>query len=214
MAEVDFTNIASTSISTPASGVVAEFADSVHKTLKGKDDTGFIDGHFYNFSTTSQNINLGASPARTYITGSKVTIPKGKLQIGTCFRWGFSLTKTGAGTASSTIDIAVGTAGTTADTARVSFTKPAGTGVIDEAWFEVWCICRGPLSGSGIFAGQMTMIHNLQTTGHATIPCVVVNTVSSGFDVTVADLFVGLCMTPGASDNITFQLVTAEAWNI
>jgi len=211
VAELDLTNIASTSISTPASGVIAEFVDSVHKTLKSKDDAGFIDGHFYNFSTASQ---APAATTRTYITGSKITIPKGKLQIGTCFRWMFSLTKTGAGTATSTIDIAVGTAGTTADAARVSFTKPAGTAVIDEAWFEVTCICRGPLSASGVFAGQLVMTHNLQTTGHAAIPCVVVNTISGAFDVTTADLFVGLCITSGASDAVTLQVVTAEAWNI
>lgn len=211
MAELDLTAIAATSISTPASGVLAVFADSTHKTQKSRDDAGFIDGHFFNFSTASQ---APAASTRTYITGSKVTIPKGKMQIGTCFRWRFGLTKTAAGIAASTLDIAVGTAGTTADTARVSFTKPAGTGVVDEAWFEITCICRGPLSASGVFAGQMKMTHNLQITGHAIIPCIVVNTISAAFDVTVADLFVGLCITSGAADAVTFQVVTAEAWNI
>jgi hypothetical protein len=211
MAEIDFTNIAATSINTPASGVTAVYADSVNKIIKCKDDTGFVTGQLTNFSTASQ---APTATTRTYITGSKITVPKSKIQIGTIFRWRFSATKTAAGTASSTIDIAVGTAGTTADTARVSFTKPAGTAAVDEAWFEVHCISRGPLSASGIFAGQMIMTHNLSATGHATIPVVVVNTISSAFDVTVADLFVGLCITTGASDAITIQMVTAEAVNL
>jgi hypothetical protein len=211
MAELDLTNIIATSINTPNSGVTAVFVDSVNKTLKTKDDAGFVSGQLQNFSTASQ---APAATTRTYITGSKITVPKSKLQIGTMFRWRFNMTKTGAGTATSTIDIAVGTAGTTADTARVSFTKPAGTAVIDEGWCEVHCICRGPLSASGIFVGQFIMTHNLSATGHAVIPCVVVNTVSSAFDVTVADLFVGLCITTGTADAITIQMVTAEAVNL
>jgi hypothetical protein len=58
------------------------------------------------------------------------------------------------------------------------------------------------------------MIHNLSATGHATIPCVCVNTVSGAFDVTVANLIVGVCVTSGSLDALTFQLVQAEAWNL
>jgi hypothetical protein len=212
MAELDLTNIAASSISTPASGVTAVYVDSVSKQITTKDDTGRIRGsEISNFSTTSQ---APAATTRTYITGSAIAIPSGKMQIGTCFRWTFNMTKTGAGTATSTIDIAVGTAGTTADTARVSFTKPAGTAVIDEAYCEIVAVCRGPLSASGIFSGEFFMVHNLQITGHAVIPCVVVNTISSAFDVTVANSIVGICITTGASDAITIQQVTAEAWNL
>jgi hypothetical protein len=62
--------------------------------------------------------------------------------------------------------------------------------------------------------GNFTLIHNLASTGHATIPAVCVTTISSGFDVTVANLFVGLCLTTGASDSITIEQVTAEAVNL
>lgn len=213
MAELDLTNIAATSISTPASGVIAVFSDSVSKRASLKDDAGIVRtlGFLTNYSTASQ---APAATTRTYITGSNIAIPSGKLQIGTCFRWTFNMTKTGAGTATSTIDVAVGTAGTTADTARVSFTKPAGTAVIDEAYCEIVAICRGPLSASGVFSGEFFMVHNLQITGHAIIPCVVVNTISGTFDVTVANLIVGVCITTGTADAITIQQVTAEAWNL
>src|SRR5207248_2482303 len=53
-----------------------------------------------------------AAATRTYLTGSNIAVPVGKLRIGTCFEWNFNMTKTGAGTAASTIDVAVGTAGT------------------------------------------------------------------------------------------------------
>lgn len=212
MAEVDLTGIATTSIATPSAGVGAAFVESTCKLLSVKDDTGFVRSlGNSNFSTASQ---APSATVRTYLTGSQLRMPSGKMQIGTRFHWCFNMTKTGAGVAASTIDIAVGVAGTASDTARVSFTKPAGTAVIDEAWCDVWAICRGPLSASGIMVGNFMMIHNLQITGHAVIPCVVVNTVSGAFDVTTAGLFVGLCITTGASDAITIQQCHADAYNL
>lgn len=198
--------------STPASGQGIVWFDNVTKRLCHRDDSGFVRsfGHT-NFSTASQ---APAATTRTYLAGSALAIPSNKMQVGTCFRWMFTATKTAAGTAASTIDIAVGTAGTTADTARVSFTKPAGTAAVDEARFEIYAICRGPLSASGVMAGNMTMNHNLAATGHALIAGVSVTTISAAFDVTVANLIVGLCITTGASDAITIQLVQAEAWNL
>jgi hypothetical protein len=197
---------------TPAAGTAIAYFDSITKILSQKDDGGFIRSLGpSNFSTVSQ---APVAATRTYIAGSALTIPGGKLQIGSCFRWRFSLTKTAAGLAASTIDVAVGTTGTTTDTARVSFTKPAGTAVVDEGWAEIYVICRGPLSASGVFAGEFILSHNGNTVGHAIIPVVVVNTISGTFDVTVAGLVVGVCITTGASDAITIQLVQAEAWNL
>lgn len=199
---------------TPSSGSTVLYVDSTSKLLSVKDDAGLVRAYgnsINNYSTTSQS---PSATTRTYITGSALSIPSGKIQIGTMFRWKWSMTKTAAGTATSTIDVAVGTAGTTSDTARVSFTKPAGTAAADEAWCEVNVTCRGPLSASGIFVGEFRMIHNLASTGHAVIPCVVVNTVSSAFDVTTANLIVGLCITTGTSDAITIQMVQAEALNL
>lgn len=172
---------------------------------------GQVQSLLANYSTTSQSVSAAS---RTYITGSQIVVPAAKLQIGTIIRWRFNMTKTAAGSAASTIDIAIGTNGTTGDSAIVSFTKPAGTAAADEAYCEVECIVRGPLSASGIITGEFTLVHNLASTGHAVIPCVVVNTVSSTFDVTTAGLKVGLCLTSGASDVITIQQVTAQALNL
>jgi len=163
-----------------------------------------------NFSVAAQAPDAAT---RTYITGSNLAFPVGALQIGTTFRWTLNLTKTAAGSAASTFDICFGTAGTTADTARVSFTKPAGTAAADEGRIVIEAIVRGPLSASGIVAGHFTMTHNLAATGHATIPCVDVQTISSAFNV-LTPTNVGLCITSGASDVVTIEQVVAEAWNL
>lgn len=210
MAELDLTNIAATSIATPSSGVTAAFVDT-DKYLKSKDDAGFVRSLLTNFSTALQS---PAATTRTYITGSKITIPPGKMQIGSMFRWTFNMTKDANGSAASTFDIAVGTLGTTGDTARVSFTKPAGTAAADEGFVTITAIMRGPLTASGVMVGEFVLTHNLAATGHAVIPCVAVNTVSAGFDVTTASLFVGVCITSGTADVITIQQCTAEAWNL
>jgi len=199
----------------PSAGQVIIYSDTTTKLLSIKDEGGFI--HALDRLDNAATISPAQQPAaatRTYITGSNIAVPAGKLQIGTMFLWRISMTKTAAGTAASTFDVAVGTTGTTADTARLSFTKPAGTAVADEGLVEIMLTCRGPLSASGIFAGEFRMTHNLSATGHMTIPGACVSNISAAFDVTTANLIVGVCITTGASDGITIQVVQAEAINL
>lgn len=210
MSEINFTNIAATSISTPASGVTSGFVETIDGTFKRKNSSGYINSFQNSISTASQAITAAT---RTYITGTNIKVGTTKLQVGSMFRWRFNITKTAAGIATSTFDIAVGTNGTTADTARVSFTKPIGTAVIDEGWVEIYCIVRS-IGASGVLVGEFTLVHNLASTGHATIPIVVVNTVGAGFDMTVVNLQIGICITSGASDAITIQMVMSEWWDV
>lgn len=211
MAELDLTAIAETSIATPAAGVAAVFVDSINKALAVKDDAGFVRSHgVNNFSVVSQ---APAAATRTYIAGSALKVPAGKLQVGSMFRWRLNLTKTNAGIAASTFDICVGVNGTTADVARVSFAKPAGTAVPDEGWIDIIATVRS-IGAAGVMVGEFVMSHNLAATGHMVIPIAVVNTISAGFDMTVANLIVGLCITSGAADVVTIQMVQAEAVNL
>jgi hypothetical protein len=160
-----------------------------------------------NVSTSSQS---PAAATRTYITGSQIKL--GKLKVGSRFRWKFNLTKTAAGVASSTIDVALGTAGTTADTARLSFTKPAGAATADEGWVEIEVIVRA-ISATGVIVGEFVMSAANTTGGHFTSgkQVHVVNVVSAAFDTT-APTFIGVCITTGASDVITIQQVTTESY--
>lgn len=196
---------------TPSAGNAHIYVNSTTKRLCVKNDAGLVSSQdFTNFSTTSQ---APAATTRTYITGSNLAFPAGSLQVGTSFRWVISMTKTAAGTATSTFDICFGTNGTTADTARVSFTKPAGTAAADEGTVTINAVVRGPVGASGIVVGQFNMIHNLSATGHMVIPCACVNIISSAFDITTPTN-AGVCITSGASDAITIQLVRAEAFNL
>jgi hypothetical protein len=160
-----------------------------------------------NYSVTQQ---APAAATRTYLTGSAIAVPESGLKVGSRFSWVFNMAKTAAGTAASTIDVAVGTAGTTADTARVSFTKPAGTAAADEGRVTVDVVVRTLNATTGKFVGEFTLVHNLAATGHATIPTVAVSTVSGSFDTTLSGMIVGLCLTSGASDAITIEYMSAE----
>jgi hypothetical protein len=164
----------------------------------------------FNYSVTSQLLPV----ARTYLTGSTLSVPITKLKIGSTFQWRFNITKDANGSASGVVDIAIGTAGAVGDTAVVSFTKPAGTNVADEGFIEIIATVRGPLTASCIITAEMVLYHNLATTGHAQVSPVVLNTVSGAFDATVALLKLGICVTGGASDNVTVQQVLAAAVNL
>jgi hypothetical protein len=144
------------------------------------------------------------------ITGSVVTVPPGKLQIGSIIRWRLALSKTGAGSAARSLIVQLGTVGDVTDADVITFAMPAGTAVADKGWLEVTVICRGPLSSSGILCGNLTLIHNLSATGLAAIPCVVMQQNSGSVDVTTAGLKLSLVMTTGASEVITIQQVIAD----
>lgn len=195
---------------TPSAGQAVLFVDTTSKSLHLRNDAGAHRGLLSNFSTTSQ---ATSAATRTYITGSSIAVPTNKLQVGTCFRWTVSVTKNANGTTNATWAVAVGTNGTTADTDRVSFTKPTGTSVADEGTVVINAIVR-TIGATGVMVGQFSLTHNLQITGHALIPSINVNTVSAGFDMTTANLIVGLTATPGTGETYTFQMVQAECWNI
>ena len=163
-----------------------------------------------NYSVTSQ---LPIALTRTYITGSNITVPSTKLRVGSMLRWTIDLTKTLAGVGTSTFDICIGTTGTTADTARMIFIKPVGTAAVDAGKVVIECLIRS-IGITGVAVGQFNMTHNLASTGHMTIPACNITTVSSGFDMTVANLIVGVCITTGLADVITIQMVKAEALNL
>jgi hypothetical protein len=166
--------------------------------------------HFYNnFATAGQ---APSATVRTVITGTGLTFPAGALQVGTIIHWQFDMTKTGAGSATSTIDIAFGTAGTTSDTAQVSFTKPAGTAAIDEGTVIIEAVVKTN-SASGVVLGNFTMTHNLAATGHMVIPVASVETTSGTFNTTTPTN-IELCITTGASDAITINQASVYALNL
>jgi hypothetical protein len=175
------------------------------------DDAG-IDYQVSEIQTASAAGQSPTAATRTYLTGSGVTVPVKKLVVGAIYRCRFAMTKTAAGTATSTIDVAVGTAGTTADTARLSFVKPAGTGVADEGWVDIYVTVK-TIGASGVIVGEIIVNHNLATTGHMAQQCFIATVTSGAFDTTVANLVIGVCLTSGAADAITISQCMAELCN-
>jgi hypothetical protein len=164
-----------------------------------------------NASTASQTINASTT---ALLTGSTISVPTGKLRVGTVLRWSIAVSKTAAGTAGNVFAVQLGTAGSTADADVLTFTTPTATGVIDQAIIDIFVTVRGPLSGSGILQGCFTLSHNLAATGFATVPVVVLHATSGSVDVTVANLIASIACTTAALTVLTFPQIMARAYNL
>lgn len=159
-------------------------------------------------ATTAQ---IASHSADTYYLGMPVA---GRIQAGSWFRWSFRSNK-GGGTATPIYNIRFGTAGTTADTARVTVTGAAQTAVADEAWIVVEAAFR-TVGASAVLVGQVHLMHRLATTGFSVTANNVFATpvASSTFDSTVAGSIIGLSVNPGASGAWVTDLVTLDAVNL
>lgn len=159
-----------------------------------------------------RNANTSAqayTTAEVYIAGSALAIPAHLMQVGARFRWRFGLTKT-AGTGAQIFAIKVGTAGTTSDTTRVTFTQvAAGTSVTDTEVVEISAVVRS-VGASGVISGVLSMSHVLATTGFSTLGANVMSVTSAGFDTTVAASIVGVTFNHGTAGAGNIEFATAE----
>lgn len=152
--------------------------------------------------------------ADTYLAGSGLVIPSGRLQAQTMYRCKFHVSKTAAGTAAPVVQVRVGTAGTTADGSRASCTMPAQTAVADEGLFEVLATFRAVGSGtSAVVAAVCTLQHRLSVTGLSTGVSPAVAAVGTGFDSSTVTR-IGLSVNGGTSAAWTIALVQAELVNL
>ena len=173
--------------------------------------SGQVGGEVRNFSTATQTPTAAVA---TYVAGSALQIPQTGVRVGSMLRWKFNLTKTAAGSATSTIAVVAGVLGTVADAVVLSFVKQAGTAAVDEGTIEIECLVKS-IGAAGVIVGEFSLVHIGNTTGHAAVPTVIINAVSAGFDTTVGNGFpvtFGLVITTGAADVITILMVRSEAW--
>lgn len=160
-----------------------------------------------NHSTAAQGAGFATD---TYLTGSNVAIPSGYPVVGTSYRLWFSVSKTAAGTATPILIVRYGTAGSTADTARLTFTFGAGTAAVDRGILEVLATFRTVGSGtSAVLQGTARLTSNLTTTGLSNA-VKALEVTSGGFDSTVASSIIGASYNGGASAAHTLQLVRSE----
>jgi hypothetical protein len=196
----------------PSAGKGIIYPDSVSKQLCLRNDTGRIltvGSGIRNWNVTDSVANA----ADTYLVGSALAIPQHLMQAGTLFQWQLDMTKTGAGTATPIWSVRVGTLGTTGDTARLTFTGPAQTANIDTGSVFIRALLRNT-GAAGVMVGLLSLTHNLAITGFANIGSPTIQSTSSAFDTTVANLIVGISVNPGTLGVWTHQLVTGEVFNI
>lgn len=155
---------------------------------------------------------LGA--ADTYLTDSRLVLPQARMQAGVVMRGRIVITKTAAGVATPVFNIRTGTAGTTADTARLTYTGVAQTAVIDTGYLEFQCTFR-VVGASAVLATWLRFDHDLAATGFANATRGFQGQAVSGtFDSTTASMGVGISINPGASAAWTVQQSYVELVNL
>lgn len=203
-----------TAPTTPSSGKNTVWIDT-SGILCNKDDAGRNYGYSYNAAITAQ---AGGFAADTYVTDSHLQIPVFGLQARTIFYWKISASKTAAGVATPIYIIRIGSAKTTADTARLTLTGPAQTAVADIGTLIIMATVR-TIGATGVIQGSAWWEHrgtaaNTTTsgTGFANDTTGHIEGTAAGFDMTTSGgQFVGLSINGGASAVWSPTQVHAEA---
>ncbi len=175
-------------------------------TLQPGESLTFTEGFGWIYNKSSVSVPVGSTNLLTggdqtisttdvYLNNSVLKLDGlGVPTIGRGYHWGFILSKT-AGTAAPVISVRVGTAGSTADTARLTFTLGVGTSVADRAEFELDCRFIA-VGASAVLRGKLSMTNNLGDglTGFSgTTHIAAVQPADSGtFDSGVASSLIGL----------------------
>jgi len=192
-------------------------AVELHKvTLRPGDTLEYIEGvGFFTIANLASLTNKSTSQqgagfaADTYLAGSNILVPAGSPVVGSLYVCTFDMTKTAAGVATPIVTLRIGTAGTTSDTGRCTFTFSAGTAAVDTGVFTVMADFRTVGSGtSAVLQGRCNLDSN-PTTGISSLIHGVVAT-SSGFDSTPAGSIIGVSFNGGTSFSGTVQLVEAS----
>jgi hypothetical protein len=195
--------------SAPSAGTGLTYFDSTSKLLTARTSVAPVTvGGVRNASIATQ----AYTTSEIYLAGSALAVPSHLMQAGAIFRWTVNLTKT-AGTGALVWIIRVGTAGTTADTARVTFTQASTpTSATDDAYVVVEAILRNT-GAAGILAGSLLLTHVLAITGFSQLGTNVQQVTSAGFDTTVPGTIVGLTFNHSTAGAGNIEMVTAALLN-
>lgn len=153
--------------------------------------------------------------ADTYLAGSGLLIPNGRLKAQTLYRCTFDVSKTAAGVATPIINVRIGTGGAVTDASRGTHTFPAQTAVVDQGMFELWAAFRTVgAATAAVLQSRSRLTHALSVTGLSTSVTPVTVATSAGFDSTPNGSIIGLSVNGGASAAWTITLVEAELVNL
>lgn len=178
------------------------------------DDTGLA--HILGLRNSSIANQTGFA-ADTYLVGSSFVVSAGIWQARTTYRCLFDMVKTAAGTAAFTVNIRLGTLGTTGDASVCSLAFAVGTAAIDTGFFQVMATFRSVGGGtSAVVQGQIKCDHALAATGLITTGASgfgLINTTGGGFNSTTQTT-IGISVNGGASFAGTNTQVQSELWDI
>lgn len=158
-----------------------------------------------NFASAAQGAGFSSD---TYLNASAIRLDGiGAIRVGRLYHWRFIISKTGAGTAAPVLTVRVGTAGTTADTARLTFTWGAGTAAADRGEIELEALFT-TVGASAVLRGKANFTTNLATTG-LTNAVKALQVTSSAFDATPANSLIGCSWNGGTSAAHTVEWQSA-----
>lgn len=200
---------------TPSSGNGIIFIDSSASTLAWKDDAGRNFCNTYNAAIAAQGAGFATD---TWVTNSDLIIPSFSMQAKSVVLWMISGSKSGAGTATPIYNIRIGSARSTADTARLVLTAPAQTAVADIGTLNIMVTCRsvgvaGVIQGTAWWNHRGTIANTTTSgTGFANDSTGHVEGTSAGFDNTaLGGQWISLSINGGTSASWTITQVVGEA---
>jgi hypothetical protein len=208
----------------PAASKLAIFADTTSTPrIRAIDDAGttftLLDSNHNSWLLTNGStaaVSAGYA-SDTYLAGSSIVIPAAGLwKAGTCYYCVFDMTKTGAGTGQASLNLRIGTAGTTSDSAVCTQTYTAGTANADTGIWECWANFRSVGSGTSAVVQLVTRVtKNLTTTGliNSTNINLYTLTTSSGFNSTTSTT-IGLSFNGNTSFSGTNTIVQAQLFGL
>ena len=153
--------------------------------------------------------------ADTYLAGSAITIPAGTWKAKTQYKCVFDMQKTAAGTSAFTVNVRMGTLGTTSDASVLSLAFAVGTAAVDTGKFELFLTFRA-VGASAIVQGLLVCVHSLAATGLTTTGAAgngIVLGTSATFSSTTQTI-IGLSVNGGTSFAGTNTQVQAELLGI
>lgn len=213
-------NLAQTAVgATPGAATTNIYADNGPGSpafKNGAGRAGLMVGGSFNAAIAA----VAGYAADTYVTDSDLLIPSFGLQARSFFRWQISASKTGAGIATPTYIIRMGSGRTTSDTAILTLTGPAQTAIADVGTLNVIAVVRSIGAGSAAVIQATAWWDHRGTaantttsgTGFANDSTGHVEGTSSGFDSTaMAGKYIALSLNGGASAAWTTTLAIAEA---
>ena len=181
--------------STPAAGKSVLWVDSTTKLFVQTDDGGKRHGLLSkNFSTASQS---PATSTDVYLTNSGIQVPSFGMEAGQLYRWMFTATKTGTGTTAYVATLRLGSAQSTADTARATLTaNQVQTAAISHAQFYIEVLVRS-VSATGQLVAAINCASSVGTTATG-FGGGVVNVPSTFDNTAVAGQYLGLSLNSQA----------------